>query len=163
MSFQSVVSDLKSRVDSFASQGQEVVKVLPDTLKQANEVVVSGFESLVKSETAGAKDLFESAMAGFEKARTDGLMAVVASPIEYLPPKDKLIAVFNDTVEIVSKTGDELYKTFKTGLMPGKRATAGSTMKRGKRAVKKAAAPTVKKATRTVKKAATKVEHAVSQ
>jgi hypothetical protein len=161
MNFQSVVSDLKSRMDTLASQGQEVVKVLPGTLKQVNEVVMNGFESLMKSETTTAKDLFESAKAGFEKARVDGLKAVVSSPIEYLPPKDKLVAVISETVEIFSRTGDELYQTVKTNLAqsPAKKRVASGARK-AKRTVKKAAAPVTKRATRTARKASAKVEKA---
>jgi hypothetical protein len=118
MNLQSVVNDFKSRVDTLAAQGQEVAKVFPDTVKQANEILLNGVQTLVKTETETAKDIFAAAKAGFDKAKTDGIKAVVANPIDYLPPKDKFITAFNDTVTLVSKTGDELYQTFKSGLLP---------------------------------------------
>ena len=132
MNFQAVVSDVKTRVDSLAAHGQEIAKALPGTFKQANEVLVSGVQTLVKTETDTAKDLFETVKAGFEKARTDGLKAVVADPISYLPEKDKFVSAFNDTVELVSKTGDELYQTLKSGLVttaPKKAAGAAAAKK----------------------------------
>ena len=144
MNLQTVVNDLKSRMDTLTTHGQEVVKVLPDTLKQANDIFLHGFDSLVKSETAGAKKLFKSAKAGFEKARIDGFMAVVASPVEYLPPRDRLFDVFSDTVDIFSKTGDELYKTFRASLVPAKKPARTrkrkATTARGKTATAKKAA-----------------------
>jgi hypothetical protein len=155
MNFQTVVNDLKTRMDALTAQGQEVVKVLPDTLKQANDIVLQSFESLVKSEGSGAKELFASARASFEKARMDGLMAVVSSPVEYLPPRDKLVDVFNETFEIFSKTGDELYKTFKSGLAPQKKTT---THKKHKKTTKKSASAThrARKTRSAPKKSSTK-------
>lgn len=152
MTLQSVVNDLKTRVDTLASQGQEVAKGLPDTFKQANEVLVSGVQTLVKTETETAKDLLAVAKASFEKARTDGLKAVAADPISYLPAKGKFISAFNETVELVSKTGDELYKTFKTGLTPAVKTAAAANESD---AVAKTSKPASKKKT-TVKKTSSK-------
>ena len=102
MNFQTVVSDVKTRVDALAAQGQELAKSLPETFKQANEVLVSGVQTLVKTETTTAKDLLETVKAGIEKAKTDGLKAVVADPISYLPERQKFMTAFNDTVELVT-------------------------------------------------------------
>lgn len=156
MNFQTVVNDIKTRVDALTAQGQEVAKVLPDALKKANVIVVHNLETLVKTETEGAKELLASAKAGFDKARVDGLKAVVASPIEYLPEKDKFIDVFNETVDIFSKTGDQLYKTFKSTLAPPKK-TVKVKAKTVKKAVKKTVAPRVKKAVAATKKAASDI------
>jgi hypothetical protein len=148
MNLQSVVSDVKTRVDSLTTQGQELAKVLPGTFKQANEILVSGVQTLVKKETSSAKGIFEAAKAGFEKAKTDGLKAVVADPVSYLPEKKQFVSAFNDTVEVVTKTGDDLYQTFLSSLKPAPKKQAHAHHAHApakkaatkKRAVKKASA-----------------------
>jgi len=126
MNLQSVVNDVKHRVDVLAAQGQEAVKILPETLKSANDIVLSGWQELLKTKSATAKELLASARVGYEKAKLDGVVAVVSNPVGYLPPRDKLKTAFTETVELVSKTGDELYqelyKTVKTTL----KATPGT-------------------------------------
>jgi hypothetical protein len=149
MSLQTVVDDVKVRVENLTAQGQKLAQISLDTLKQANGVVVDKFQALVSTQTEAAKDLFSSAKTGFEKARADGLKAVAAAPISYLPPKDKLVTVFNDTVELFSGAGDELYKTFKSGF------TTIQTELTGKPVVKKAKAA-AKRATKAVRKTAAK-------
>lgn len=141
MNFQTVVSDVKTRVDALTAQGQEIAKALPGTFKQANEILVSGVQTLVKTETTTAKDLLETVKAGLEKARTDGLKAVVADPVSYLPEKDKFVSAFNDTVELVSKTGDELYQTLKSGFVPAAPKKASHHAASKKAPVKKHRAP----------------------
>ena len=148
MNFQTVVSDVKTRVDALAAQGQELAKSLPETFKQANEVLVSGVQTLVKTETTTAKELLETVKAGIEKAKTDGLKAVVADPISYLPERQKFVTAFNDTVELVTKTGDELYQTFKSGL-----ATNGAPTKAAAAPAKKHAAKKTQRAKKTAKAA----------
>lgn len=149
MNLQSIVNDVKSRVDTLAAQGQEVVKTLPGTLKQANEILVQGVQTLVKTETESAKDLLASAKASFEKAKADGIKAVVANPVGYLPETDKLLTVFNQTVSVVSKTGDDLYKTIKSTFV-----SPTAEVKAEVEAVAKAATKKVKKAATSAKKAA---------
>jgi len=117
MNLQSVVSDVRNRFDQLTSQGQEVVKTLPITLKHANDVLVSGVQTLVKTDTETAMDLYSAALAGFEKAKADGIKAVVSNPVDYLPPSDKLVMALSETVTIVSKTGDDLYKTLKASFL----------------------------------------------
>lgn len=140
MNLQTVVSDVKTRVDSLTAHGQEIAKALPGTFKQANEILVSGVQTLVKTETTNAKDLLETVKAGLEKAKTDGLKAVVADPVSYLPEKDKFVSAFNDTVELVTKTGDELYQTLKSGFVPAAPKKAAHHAAK-KPAAKKARAP----------------------
>jgi hypothetical protein len=149
MSIQTVVDDVKGRVDTLASQSQKVAQISLDTLKQSSEIVVDKFQELVKTESAAAKELYTAAKLGLDKAKADGLKAVAAAPISYLPPKDKFVTVYTDTVTLVSATGEELYKTFKTGFTSIQAELTGETP------VKKVKAA-AKKATRAVKKAAAK-------
>ena len=115
MSLQTVVDDVKGRVETLTTQGQKVAQISLDTLKQTGEIVVDKIQELVKTESEAAKDLYAAAKLGLDKAIADGFKAVAAAPISYLPPKDKFVTVYNDTVTLVSATGDELYKTLKTG------------------------------------------------
>jgi hypothetical protein len=149
MSFQSVVSDVRGRAEDLGAQTQRVAKISYEVLTQAGEIVVDGVHSLVKGQTEAAKDLFESAWSGFEKARADGLKAVASAPISYLPPRDKLLGVVTETVEVVSKTGEELYKAFKDGFV-SLASEVEETVEKGTARAK----ATVKKASASVKKSA---------
>jgi hypothetical protein len=151
MSLQTVVDDVKVRVESLSAQGQKLAQISLDTLKQANGIVVDKFQALVNAQSDAAKDLYASAKTGLEKARADGLKAVASAPISYLPPKDKLVTVFNDTVSLLTGTGEELYNTFKTGFGSAKtELTAKPVIKKVKAAAKK----TAKSVRKTAAKAA---------
>jgi hypothetical protein len=150
MSLQTVVEDVKGRVETLTAQGQKVAQISLDTLKQTGEIVADKFQALVKTESEAAKELYAAAKLGLDKARADGIKAVAAAPIGYLPPKDKFVTVYTDTVTIVSKTGDELYKTLKTGF-----SSIQAEFKGTPAPVKKVKAAT-KKAAGAVKKAAAK-------
>lgn len=107
--------NLQSVVEDLTSQGQKAARVSYNTIKQANEVVFDGVQSLYQENTSFAKNLYSSAKAGFEKARADGVKAVVSSPISYLPPSDKFFDAFKDSRSIVINTGDDLLKLVKAG------------------------------------------------
>jgi len=157
MSLQSVVEDVKGRVETLSGHGQKVAEISIDSLKQAGDVVVGGYKSLVSDNTAAAKEIYSAAVSSFEKAKTDGLKAVAADPISYLPTTDMLTAPFSQTVTVVSRTGEELYKVVKTGVetiqaqLTGKPAVVAKAEKAVKATTKKAAA-SVKKATAKVAK-----------
>jgi len=157
MSLQSVVEDVKGRVETLSGHGQKVAEISIDSLKQAGDVVVGGYKSLVSDNTAAAKEIYSAAVSSFEKAKTDGLKAVAADPISYLPTTDTLTAPFSQTVTVVSRTGEELYKVVKTGVetiqaqLTGKPAVVAKAEKAVKAMTKKAAA-SVKKATAKVAK-----------
>jgi hypothetical protein len=154
MSLQTVVDDVKGRVESLTAQGQKLAQISLDTLKQVNGIVVDKFQALVDTQTGAAKDLYASAKTGIEKARADGFKAVASAPISYLPPKDKIVTVFNDTVTLITGTGEELYKTVKTGFGTAKtELTAKPVTKKVKAAAKKTA-KTVRKAAASAAKAA---------
>jgi hypothetical protein len=150
MSLQTVVDDVKGRVETLSTQGQKVAQISLDTLKQANGIVVDKFQALVKTETQAAKDLYTAAKLGLDKARADGIKAVAAAPISYLPPKDQFVTVYNNTVTLISTTGDELYQALKSGFVSIQGEFKGES-----EPVKKVKAST-KKAAGAVKKAAAK-------
>jgi gas vesicle protein len=140
MSLQTVVDDVKGRVETLTSQGQKVAQISLETLKQTGEIVADKFQVLVKTESAAAKELYTSAKLGLDKALADGLKAVAAAPISYLPPKDKFVTVYTDTVTLVSTTGDAVYKTLKTGFTTIQAEILGETVEKKVKAPKKAAA-----------------------
>ncbi|MGH8456762.1 MAG: phasin family protein [Stenotrophobium sp.] len=156
MNVETIVNDVKGRVEPIVAQGKEVVAkgqevVLAgfETLKTANGIVVEGVQTLVKTNVEAGKDLFAAAQTSFEKAKADGLKTVAANPVAYLPEgKDRVISAYNDTVELVTKTGDELVKTFKQGFETINAKITGEAV-------------VVAKAKATVKKAATKAKKAV--
>jgi hypothetical protein len=151
MSLQTVVDDVKGRVETLTSQGQKVAQISLDTIKQANGIVVDKFQALVKVETDAAKELFTVAKASLEKARADGFKAVTAAPISYLPPKDKFVTVYTDTVTLLSSAGDEVYKTLKSGFSSIQGELKGES------------AEVVKKVKSTAKKAATAAKKAAAK
>jgi hypothetical protein len=159
MNLQSVVDEVKGHVENFSAHGQKVAEISLDSLKQAGDVVVETVQTLVKDSTALASDLYSSALTSFEKAKSDGIKAVVADPIAYLPPKEPIFKTFNHTVTIVTKSGDELFKVAKTGFSSIQAELSGkpATVDKVTRSVKSAA----KKATASAKKAASKIEKAV--
>jgi hypothetical protein len=151
MSLQTVVDDVKGRVETLTSQSQKVAQISLDTLKQTGEIVVDKLQELVKTESEAAKELYSVTKLSFDKAIADGFKAFAAAPISYLPPKDKFVTVYTDTVTLVSATGDELYKTLKTGF-----SSIQAELK-GEAPVVKKVKTAAKKATGAVKKAAKSV------
>lgn len=151
MNLQSVVEDVKGRVETISGQGQKVAEISIDSLKQAGDVVVGGYKSLVSDNTAAAKEIYSAAVSSFEKAKTDGLKAIAADPISYLPATETLKAPFSQTVTVVSRTGEELYKVVKTGVETIQAQLSG---KSPVAKVAKAAKSTTKKVASTAKKAA---------
>lgn len=154
MNVETLVSDVKTRADVVVTRGQEVIEAGVDTLKAANAIIVDGVQTLVQTQVAAGKELIELAQASFEKARTDGVKAVAANPIAYLPEgKDTFVGAYNDSVKTVSKTGDKLAKTFTNGFetMTAKlngQKPAAKAAKATKKAVRKTAAKARKTAAR---------------
>ena len=153
MNVESIVSDVKGKVEPIVAKGQEAVQVGFETLKTANGIVVEGVQTLVKTNVEAGKDLFAAAQTSFEKAKADGIKTVAANPVAYLPEgKDRVISAYNDTVTLVSKTSDELVKTLKQGFDGINAAITGEAVvvTKAKTTAKKVAA----KAKKTVKAAA---------
>ena len=71
--------------------------------KAANAIVVEGVKTLVDTNVAAGKDLLAVAQTSFSKAKTDGVKAVAANPVAYLPEgKDRVVAAYTDSVAVVA-------------------------------------------------------------
>lgn len=156
MNLQTVVDDVKCRVEGFTNQSQKVAQVSMSTLKQANEVVTGNVRSMLKGNTNVAWDLFTSTRSGFEKARADGVKAVVTDPVSYLPAHDKVLSAFKDNRKIVAKTGDDLMKLVKEGFsaLNGEIEDVAPAVKKSVSKARSTARKTATKATRKVRSAA---------
>ena len=150
MSLQTVVDDVKGRVETLTNQSQKVAQISLDTLKQTGEIVVDKLQELVKTESAAAKELYTVTKLSFEKAVADGFKAFTAAPISYLPPKDKFVTVYTDTVTLVTATSDEVYKTLKTGFSSIQAEILGEAPVKKVKAAAKKATGAVKKAAKSV-------------
>lgn len=156
MNVETIVSDVKGAVEPYVAKGQDVVTLSFETLKQANSIVIDGVQGLVKTNLDAGKGLYSAAQSSYEKIKLDGIKAVAAKPVAYLPEgKTLVISAYKDTVTIVTKTGEELYGVVKKGFGDVSAKLTGSTTLSGE--VKKAKATvrkTAKKATGAAKKAA---------
>lgn len=158
MNVETIVNDVKGRVEPILEQGQEIIAQGQDvvlagfeTLKSANAIVVEGVQMIVQTQVEAGKDLIAVAQTSFEKAKTDGIKAVAANPVAYLPEgKDLVLTAYSDTVAVVVKTSDELAKTLKQGYDTITAKIAGEPV-------------VVKKVRATAKKAATKAKKAVKK
>lgn len=153
MNVDTIVKDVKGRVEPYVAKGQEVVSVSVDTLKQANSVVVDGVQSLVKTQVEAGKDLLAAVQTSFNKVKADGIKAVAAAPIEYLPDgRERVLSAYNDSVTVVTKAGDQVAKIVKKGF-----STVSGTLS-GRAAAKVKAKTTQAKTTvrKTVRKATAK-------
>lgn len=152
MNVETIVSDVKGAVEPYVAKGQDVVTLSFETLKQANVIVVEGVQGLVKTNVGAGKDLFSAAQTSFEKVRADGIKAVAAKPVEYLPAgKDVVLAAYKESLTIVTKTGEELFGVVKKGYGDVSAKLSGSSpvVVKAKTAAKK----TVKKVAKAAKKA----------
>lgn len=140
MTFDKAVNEVKDRLEIVGERSQDVAKVSLKALKAANEIVIAGVQDVVTAQTAAAKDLYAASKQSFDKAVAAGLVAVVSSPIEYLPEgKDTIVGAFNETVETVTKTGEKLVKVVKTGYENVAATIAGKPLKaRAKKSARKA-------------------------
>jgi hypothetical protein len=149
MNVENLVNDVKTRADVVVTRGQEVVEAGIETLKAANAIVVESVQTLVETNVTVSKELFELAQASFEKAKTDGIKAVAANPVAYLPEgKDTVVSAYTDSLSVVTKAGGDLAKTFKQGFEVITAKVQGQ-------------APVVAKAKKTAKKAAGKARKTV--
>lgn len=143
MTFEKAVKEVQGRLETVGERSQDVAKVSLKTIKAANEIVISGVQDIVTAQAAAAKDLFAASKQSIDKAVAAGLVAVVKSPVAYLPDgRDTIVGAFNETVETLTKTGTKLVKVAKNGYegvaasLQGKR-TARAT---ARKAVRKTAA-----------------------
>lgn len=156
MNFETVVNDVKGRLETVGAQAQDVAQISLETLKQANQIVVEGVQAVIKTNADTAKVLFDTTKTSFDKAIADGLKAVAAAPVSYLPAgREPIVSAFNDTVSTVTKTGEELVKVIKSGYETVAAKIAGEPVVVKKvKAAAKTTKKAVKKTTAAAKKAA---------
>lgn len=155
---ESLIQDVKSRTDVAVSRGQQAIETGVETLKTVNAIVIEGVQTLVQTQVAAGKELVELVQSSVEKARADGLKAVASNPIAYLPEgKTTVLGAYHDSMALLGKTGDELFKTLKGSVDEISAELSGATPAAK---LAKAAKPAVKKATKAVKKTASKVAKA---
>lgn len=108
MAIQDIVNDVKTRVDSASKPYGEAFKAYVDVQKKAFNVVTDGAQTLAKTETNAAKDVFEAARSSFDKARTDGVKQIASQPTAYVPDsRERIVSAYRDTVDQLRKTGNE--------------------------------------------------------
>lgn len=113
MNFESVVNDVKTRFEDVSVRAQGVAQVSVETLKQANGIVMPAVQTIVRKNGEAARSFIASSRDSLDKVRVDGLKAVAANPGEYLPARDQFVLVFNDSVEVTTKAGEELFEVLK--------------------------------------------------
>lgn len=158
MSVETIISDVKTKADLVVTRGQEVLEVSVETLKAANTIVVEGVQELVDTNVAAGKELASIVQSSYSKAVADGIKAVATNPVAYVPEgKATVVGAYTDSVKVVTKTGDELAKTLKSGVDSISAKISGKKSKKvakaAKKASKKAATKTVTKAKKAVKAA----------
>jgi hypothetical protein len=117
MDIQKLIKELKAQFETLSKKAQGLFKVSANTGQQALDVVADNAQALVKVETTAAKDVYEIAVASFNKAKTAGLQKVAAKPVDYLPSEsvDRVIAAAQETVELLTQTGEELVEVLQKG------------------------------------------------
>ena len=138
--FETVTKDAQDLAETIGERSQGVAKVSLKHIKAANEIVVEGVQDIVTAQTAAAKDLFNASKQSFDKAVSAGLVAVVKTPVEYIPEgRDTIVGAFNETVDTLTKTGEKLVKVAKAGYEDVSLTIQGKPLKaKAQRAAKKA-------------------------
>lgn len=176
MELQTVINDVKGKAETYADQAQNVIKTSVDVVKQANGIVVGSVQTLAKTESAAAKDLYEAAVASFEKAKKAGVKAVANEPMAYVPAgRDRVTTAYTDSVKVVTKARTDLEKVFDKGFdsiqvtlgvkkpAPKRAAsTAKKTATKTASSAKTATKTTAKRTTTAAKKTATKATNGAS-
>lgn len=158
MNVESIVADVKGRVQPLVDKGQEVVNLSVDTIKQANGLVTDRVQTLFKTQYSAGKEIFMAAQASLEKAKADGLKAVISSPVAYLPEgRDKLVGVYQESISVVTRTGEDLAQLARKSYGDVSKTLNGASETKVR--VKKAKT----KAKATVRKTAKKVSEAANQ
>lgn len=161
MSVETIISDVKTKADLVVTRGQEVLEVGVETLKAANTIVIEGVQELVDTNVAAGKELASIVQTSYSKAVADGIKAIAANPVAYVPEgKATVLGAYTDSLKVVTKTGDELAKTLKGGVDSISAKIQGHKTKVAK-AAKKAVKKTTAKTKKVVKVAKKKVAVAV--
>ncbi|MES0872635.1 hypothetical protein [Sinimarinibacterium thermocellulolyticum] len=149
------MNEVKTRADLVVTRGQEVLEAGVETLKAVNAVIVDGVQTLVQTNVAAGKALVELTQASFEKAKADGIKAVASNPMAYLPEgKATVVNAYTDSLSTVSKTGEQLAKTLKSGYGSIAAKLSGESVAAQAGKAAKAARKTVRKAAGKARKAA---------
>lgn len=167
MAIQSIIKDVKTRVETAGKQYQDAFFATIEINKKAFAVVSSNARSLANTEVGAAKNLFAAAQASFEKARQDGVREVANRPGAYVPNgRDQIVAAYKQTIDLLVKTGNELtgvvtngYKTVLDKLN-GKKPAAKKTVAKKATAKKTAAKKPVARKTAAKRKTASVKETA---
>lgn len=155
MNFEKAVNEVKGRLETVGEQAQDVAKVSFKAIKAANEVIATGVQGVVDTQTEAAKDLYVAGKESFDKAVADGLLAVVKAPIEYLPEsRETIVDAFNDTVTVVTKTGEKLVKVVKHGYGDVVATFNGKPVRKARKTVRKTVRKSARKVAATVEAAA---------
>lgn len=159
MNIESTVKTVKARANTLSARGQNVARISFKTLSEANGVVIEGVQALFKGNTEAVREIIEQTRTGVDKARADGVRAVIGAPLQYLPPRKEFIGVLVDNRNAVVKTGEDLIKLMRKGFdeatRPSRRSrAAGSTKRTNATRRRKAAASSPAKRTTRGRKAA---------
>lgn len=146
MNIQEIFDDVKERVETARKQSRDAFKAYVDTQRKALDVVSDGARSLARTEIDAAKDVYAAARSSFDQARRDGVRQVASKPRDYLPAsRETLVSAYEDTLDLLAKTGDELSKVVNRGYrnvrnkLTGKKPAARKVpAKRGTAAKRKA-------------------------
>lgn len=117
MDIQKLINELKAQFETLTKKAQGLFKVSADAGQQSLVVVSDNAQALVKVQTAAAKDVYEIAVASFNKAKTAGLQKVAAKPVDYLPAEgaERIVAAAQETVELLTQAGEELVDVLQKG------------------------------------------------
>lgn len=109
MKIQSVVHDVRQRIETAGRHYQGAFKAYVDAQRKALTVVSRNGQSLANTEIGAAKNIYASARASFERARADGVRQLASQPTSYLPSsRPQLIEAYKTTMDLLVKTGNEL-------------------------------------------------------
>ncbi|MGH8457813.1 MAG: hypothetical protein ACRESV_00570 [Nevskiales bacterium] len=117
MDIQKLINELKAQFETLSKKAQGLFKVSANAGQQSLVVVSDNAQALVKVQTAAAKDVYEIALASFNKAKTAGLQKVAAKPVDYLPSEgaERIVAAAQETVELLTQAGEELVDVLRKG------------------------------------------------
>jgi hypothetical protein len=145
---QKLINELKAQFETLSKKAQGLFKVSTDAGQKALVVVSDNAQALVKVETAAAKDVYEIAVASFNKAKAAGLKEVAAKPVDYLPSEgvDRVVSAAQETVELLTQAGEELVEVLQKGYksvlakLQGRKPAPRKRRTTARKASKKAAA-----------------------
>lgn len=142
MKIENLISDVRSRVQPYLQRGQLAASVSLDLARNANGVVSDGVLTLCKTQRAAGRALVDEAQQRLERARVDGLKAVISAPLSYLPEgRETLGQALEQSRTVIDQTGDKLATIARRGYLRVSETLQGEAPKRrAPRRTRKAAA-----------------------